>query len=167
MMKDHPFGAINNPLQLEKIEQAVQLAKQEGATILLGGQRYYDPEHTQGLYFLPTLIDNLPSDSILLHQEVFGPIICLQSFEGIDQAVCLANSTPFGLHAGLYTQDIALGIHLAKRIDAGQVNINQYYASEIYVPFGGNKHSGFGRECGKIAVHNYMKTKATTICLKT
>ncbi|GEM75749.1 aldehyde dehydrogenase [Vibrio sagamiensis NBRC 104589] len=166
-MSDHQFGAINNPIQMDKIEQAIQLAKQEGATILLGGKRYQNPTHTEGLYFLPTLLDNLPTDSVLLYQEVFGPIICLQSFEGVDQAISLANSTSFGLHAGIYTQDIALGLKLAKRIDAGQVNINQYYASEIYVPFGGNKHSGFGRECGKIAVQNYMKTKATTICLKT
>ena len=162
---DRQFAAINNQAQLDKIETFVSQATQEGADILIGGKRHIDPEHPNGLYFLPTIIDNLKLDSTLLSQEIFGPIICLQTFEDEEQAVSLANNSEFGLQAGIYTQNITRALRLTKRIDAGQVNINQYYTSEVYIPFGGNKSSGFGRECGTGAVENYLKTKATTINL--
>ncbi len=164
-MTDRQFAAINNQTQLDKIETFVNQAIQEGAEILAGGKRHIDPEHPNGLYFLPTIIDNLAPDSTLLTQEIFGPVICLQTFEDEEQAVCLANNSEFGLQAGIYTRDITRALRISKKIDAGQVNINQYYTSEVYIPFGGNKSSGFGRECGAGAVENYLKTKATSINL--
>ena len=164
-MADRQFAAINNQTQLDKIETFVDQAIQEGADILIGGKRHIDPEHPNGLYFLPTIIDNLAPDSTLLTQEIFGPVICLQTFEDEEQAVCLANNSEFGLQAGIYTRDVTRALRISKRIDAGQVNINQYYTSEVHIPFGGNKSSGFGRECGVGAVENYLKTKATSINL--
>ena len=87
-------------------------------------------------------------------------MLCVQVFDDLDQAVALANGTPFGLVAGVYTRDFSTAHRLARDIDAGQVFINEYFAGGIAVPFGGNKRSGFGREKGLEALRSYCKVKS-------
>ena len=87
-------------------------------------------------------------------------MLCVQVFDDLDEAVALANGTEFGLVAGVFTRDFSAAHRLARRIDAGQVFINEYFAGGIAVPFGGNKKSGFGREKGIEAMRSYCKLKS-------
>jgi acyl-CoA reductase-like NAD-dependent aldehyde dehydrogenase len=95
-----------------------------------------------------------------VQEEIFGPVLAVQIFDDLEQALDLANGTRFGLVAGIYTKDFSNAHYLAQRIDAGQVYINEYFAGGIALPFGGNKRSGFGREKGMEALRSYSKLKS-------
>ncbi|MEK9967741.1 MAG: aldehyde dehydrogenase family protein [Ferrovibrio sp.] len=99
----------------------------------------------------------------LVQEEIFGPVLTIQIAEDAAHALALANNSPYGLVAGIYTQDISNALRLARDIDAGQIFINQYFAGGIEVPFGGNKLSGFGREKGLEGMLSYCKTKSIAI----
>ena len=105
-------------------------------------------------------MDNLSPSDEAVQEEIFGPVLCVQVFDDLEEAVALANGTPFGLVAGVFTRDLCAAHRLARDIDAGQVYINEYFAGGISVPFGGNKRSGFGREKGLEALRSYSKTKS-------
>lgn len=96
----------------------------------------------------------------MVQEEIFGPVLAVQVIDSVEEAVEIANGTPFGLVAGIYTQDITKALRLARDIDVGQVYINEYFAGGVEVPFGGNKKSGFGREKGLEALRNYCKIKS-------
>ena len=113
-----------------------------------------------GWFYEPTLLDRVPLLDAAVQQEIFGPVLCIQTFADMEEAVHLANGTQFGLVAGVFTKDLSAAHRLAQQIDAGQVYVNEYFAGGIAVPFGGNKHSGFGREKGLEAVGSYCKTKS-------
>jgi aldehyde dehydrogenase (NAD+) len=95
-----------------------------------------------------------------VQEEIFGPVLCVQVFDDLDEAVALANGTPFGLVAGVFTKDFGAAHSLARRINAGQVFINEYFAGGIAMPFGGNGRSGFGREKGLEALRSYSRVKS-------
>ena len=137
-------------------EQLVETTKAEGGNILAGGEA----AEGDGYFFAPTVIDNVKPGSTILQEEIFGPVLCVQVFDDLEEAVALANGTPFGLVAGVFTRDLSAAHRLARDIDAGQVYINEYFAGGISVPFGGNKRSGFGREKGLEALRSYSKTKS-------
>ena len=95
-----------------------------------------------------------------MQQEIFGPVLSVQVFDTLDEAIALANGTAYALVAGVFTRDFATAHRLAREIDAGQVYINEYFAGGIEVPFGGNRLSGFGREKGLEALRSYCKIKS-------
>jgi acyl-CoA reductase-like NAD-dependent aldehyde dehydrogenase len=95
-----------------------------------------------------------------VQQEIFGPVLAVQVFDMPDEAIALANGTPFALVAGVFTHDFARAHRCARDIDAGQVYVNEYFAGGIEVPFGGNRRSGFGREKGLEALRSYCKIKS-------
>jgi acyl-CoA reductase-like NAD-dependent aldehyde dehydrogenase len=97
-----------------------------------------------------------------VQEEIFGPVLAVQVADSVEHALELANGTPFGLAAGIYTRDITKALRLARDIDAGQVYINEYYAGGVETPFGGNKLSGFGREKGLEGLRSYCRVKAVT-----
>ena len=113
----------------------------------------------------PTVIADLPADSRVIAEEVFGPVLTVQPFDTEDEAVALANGTPYGLAAGLQTRDVARAHRVAARLDAGIVWVNDWAMLDPAVPFGGVKDSGFGREYGPEALEAYTKVKSVVVSL--
>jgi aminomuconate-semialdehyde/2-hydroxymuconate-6-semialdehyde dehydrogenase len=141
---------------LERVDGFVQRAKADGATVVFGGG---PNEDLGGLYYRPTLFTDAPEGSEILTQEVFGPVLTLQSFEGEDEAVALANSTEYGLAAILYTGDEARAERVSSRLVAGTVWVNCFFVRDLAAPFGGARGSGIGREGGPWSFDFYADVK--------
>jgi aldehyde dehydrogenase (NAD+) len=154
------MGPVSSVAHLEKIGDHVDGARARGIAVAAGGERIADPHTGEGWFFQPTILDSVPADDPIVQEEIFGPVLCIQVVDDADEAVAIANGTPFGLVAGIYTSDFGKAHRLARDIDAGQVFINEYFAGGIEVPFGGNKMSGFGREKGFDALRTYCKLKS-------
>ena len=154
------MGPVSSEVHLRKIAGFVERARKRGVDIPCGGAPTVDPQTGQGWFFQPTVLDRLQPTDEAVQEEIFGPVLAVQVFDDIDEALALANGTRFGLVAGVFTRDFALAHRLARDIDAGQVFVNEYFAGGISVPFGGNKSSGFGREKGLEALRSYCKIKS-------
>ena len=159
-LRNAGMGPVNSAAHLQKIAGFLDRARSSGAQIVCGGHSATDPQTGLGWFFEPTIVDDLRSDDELVQEEIFGPVLAVQIFDDLEQALDLANGTRFGLVAGIYTKDFSNAHYLAQRIDAGQVYINEYFAGGIALPFGGNKRSGFGREKGMEALRSYSKLKS-------
>lgn len=153
-------GAVNSEAHLGKIAGYVDQARARGVALAAGGSRATDPETGVGWFFQPTILDNVEVSDPVIQEEIFGPVLAVQTVEGEEEAVAVANDTPFGLVAGIYTRDFAAAHRMARDIDAGQVYVNEYFAGGVEVPFGGNKQSGFGREKGQEALRSYTRVKS-------
>lgn len=154
------FGPLNSAAHLDKVAGYVDAARKRGVEIATGGKRCSDPQTGKGWFFEPTILDNVGRDDAVVQEEIFGPVLTVQVVDGADEALEIANCTPFGLVAGIYTRDFATAHRLARDIEAGQVFINEYFAGGIEVPFGGTKRSGFGREKGLAALEVYSRVKS-------
>ena len=159
-LRNPGMGPVSSEAHLRKITGYVQRARQRGAQVVCGGRAATDPQTGQGWFFEPTLLDGLQPTDEAVQEEIFGPVLCVQVFDDIDEALALANGTRFALVAGVFTRDFGAAHRLARDIDAGQVYINEYFAGGISVPFGGNRQSGFGREKGLEALRSYSRTKS-------
>ncbi|MTI44792.1 aldehyde dehydrogenase (acceptor) [Roseibium hamelinense] len=154
------LGPVNSAAHLEKISGFVERARLGGATIATGGSVTEDPSTGGGWFYEATIIDQAQPEDEVVREEIFGPVLTVQVAEDAEHALTLANDCQYGLVAGIYTENFGQAHQLAKRIDAGQIYINEYFAGGIEVPFGGNKKSGFGREKGLEGVRSYCKTKS-------
>ncbi|MDF3936046.1 aldehyde dehydrogenase family protein [Pseudomonas citronellolis] len=161
-LRNPQVGAITSMEQLLKIHAFVDDANARGCRVLAGGSVVGDPHGGAGWFFQPTLVDDLAPDDRLVQEEIFGPVLAVQVADSPEQALELANATPFGLAAGLYTQDVRKALGLARDLVAGQVYINEYFAGGVETPFGGNRLSGFGREKGLEGLRAYCSVKAVT-----
>ncbi len=159
-LRNPGMGPVSSEAHLRKITGYVQRARQRGAQVVCGGRAATDPQTGQGWFFEPTLLDGLQPTDEAVQEEIFGPVLCVQVFDDLDEALALANGTRFALVAGVFTRDFGAAHRLARDIDAGQVYINEYFAGGISVPFGGNRQSGFGREKGLEALRSYSRTKS-------
>ena len=159
-LRNPAMGPVSSTAHLQKIAGFVDRARQRGVDVLCGGRAASDPLSGQGWFFEPTILDGLDPMDEAVQEEIFGPVLCVQPFDDLDEALALANGTRFGLVAGVFTRDFGTAHRLARDIDAGQVYINEYFAGGISVPFGGNRHSGFGREKGLEALRSYAKLKS-------
>jgi phenylacetaldehyde dehydrogenase len=155
-------GPMAAERHLAKVAEYVELARQDGGRVVCGGQRL---DLGGGYYYAPTVVADLPDDSRVITEEIFGPVLTVQPFDTEDEAVALANGTPYGLAAGIQTRDIARAHRVAARLDAGIVWVNEWAMLDPAVPFGGVKNSGFGREYGPEALASYSKTKSVVISL--
>src|SRR6266545_1150943 len=156
------IGPMAGDRQLRKVEEYVDLARKEGGRIVCGGERL---ELDGGYYYKPTVIADLPHDPRVIAEEVFGPVLTVQAFDDEDEAIELANGTPYGLAAGLQTRDVTRAHRVAARLQAGIVWVNDWAMLDPAVPFGGVKDSGFGREYGPEALEAYTKVKSVVISL--
>lgn len=162
-LEDKDIGPILNEKQFRRVMEFIELAKEE-AEIVAGGKQVTIEGSEGGFYIEPTIIDNVNPESRLAQEEIFGPVMTVFTFETTDEALELANSTEYGLVAGVWTINIDKAHYLASRIDAGQVFVNNYGAGGgIQMPFGGYKKSGFGREKGFIALYNYTQVKNVAV----
>lgn len=153
-------GPVNSSEHLAKIAGFLERARGRGAEIVTGGSVTEDPATGLGWFFEPTIVNSVAADDELAQEEIFGPVLAVQVADDADHALALANDCQYGLVAGIYTSNFAKAHQLARKIDAGQIYINEYFAGGIEVPFGGNKKSGFGREKGLEGLASYCKTKS-------
>ncbi len=136
-------------------------ARQDGAKVLIGGERLADESHASGFYMAPTLIENADPHSRISTTELFGPIACLYKVENFAEALAMANDSPYGLTACIHTRNINRAIEFSHKVQAGVTVVNAgTYGSEPHMPFGGLKQSGNGtREPGTEALDVYSDLK--------
>lgn len=155
-------GPMAGERHLKKVEEYVELARKEGGRIVCGGERL---DLDGGYYYKPTVIADLPNDSRVIQEEIFGPVLTVQPFDSEEEAIRLANSTPYGLASGVQTSNLARAHRIADKLQAGIVWVNDWAMLDPAVPFGGVKDSGFGREYGPEALASYTKTKSVVVSL--
>jgi acyl-CoA reductase-like NAD-dependent aldehyde dehydrogenase len=153
------LGSIVDERQLAKVLGYVDLGREEGARLVAGGQRVR--QESGGFYVEPTILDGVANSMRVSREEIFGPVLTVTEFEDEDEAIAIANDTPYGLAAGLWTRDVNRAHRLSRRIRAGIVWVNTFDAADITVPFGGYKQSGFGRDKGLHALDGYTQLKTT------
>lgn len=156
------IGPMAAERHVAKVEQYIEIARRDGGRVVVGGERL---ELNGGAYFQPTVIADLANDSQVVQDELFGPVLTVQSFETEEEAIALANSTRYGLAAGLHTRDVARAHRVAAALDAGIVWVNDWALLDPAVPFGGVKSSGFGREYGADSLNAYTRTKSVVVSL--
>jgi aldehyde dehydrogenase (NAD+) len=147
--------------QMDKILHYVDLGKKQGAKLVTGGKRVGD----KGFFIQPTIFDNVKDDMAIARDEIFGPVVSVLPFSGVDEVVKRANNTTYGLAAAIWTKNIDKAHLFAKQVKAGTVWVNCYHVVDTTTPFGGFKMSGQGRENGEAALEHYTETKTVTIKL--
>jgi aminomuconate-semialdehyde/2-hydroxymuconate-6-semialdehyde dehydrogenase len=158
-------GAVVSKMHYDKILNCIELAKQEGGTILFGGNAVkLDGRCTNGYFVEPTIIEGLGASCRTNMEEIFGPVVTLQTFETEEEALALANCSDYGLASTLWTQDISKANRVAMNINAGIVWINCWLLRDLRTPFGGVKNSGVGREGGWDALRFF--TEAKNVCVE-
>lgn len=154
------LGPVVSGGQYEKVLKFISNAKSEGATILCGGAR---PEHLKkGFFIEPTVITDIATSMQIWRDEVFGPVLCVKAFSTEDEAIELANDTHYGLGAAVISKDLERSDRVSKAFQAGIVWINCSQPCFSQAPWGGRKHSGFGRELGEWGLDNYLNVKQVT-----
>ncbi|NHM31335.1 aldehyde dehydrogenase family protein [Neobacillus terrae] len=157
---NHDLGPVLSKKQFDRIQSFIDLARKDGIRILTGGDRRLVEGCGLGYYFEPTILDNVPVSHYLAQEEIFGPVLTVTTFQTEEEAIEIANGTPYGLVAGVWTENVGIAHRVASQLQCGQVFINHYGAGGgIAQPFGGYKKSGFGREKGLEALQNYTQVK--------
>jgi aminomuconate-semialdehyde/2-hydroxymuconate-6-semialdehyde dehydrogenase len=158
------MGALVSAAHRDKVLQYINLARQEGGTVLCGGHALPQPApYDQGYYLAPTVIEDLPQACRTNSEEIFGPVVTLQPFSSEEEALAKANATQYGLAATVFTQDVNRAHRVAAHLQSGIVWINDWLVRDLRTPFGGMKNSGVGREGGFEALHFF--TEAKNVCL--
>lgn len=158
-------GAIVSKTHFEKIMHCISIAKEEGGTVLCGGNAVQLSGRCANGYFIePTVIENLGPNCKTNQEEIFGPVVTLQSFETEEEALQLANATSYGLAATIWTQDISKANRMAANVQSGIIWINCWLLRDLRTPFGGMKNSGVGREGGWEALRFFTEPK--NICVQ-
>ena len=153
------MGAQASNDQFEKILSYIEIGKQEGAEVLVGGAaNQLGNELNQGYYIQPTVLKG-HNKMRVFQEEIFGPVVCVTTFKTTEEAIAIANDTLYGLGAGVWTRDAHELYTVPRAIQAGRVWVNCYHAYPAHAPFGGYKKSGFGRETHKMMLGHYRQTK--------
>ena len=155
------MGAMVSEKQRDRAEGMVSDAIREGATAATGGHKMNQP----GFFLEPTVMTGVTPDMTIANEEVFGPVLSMLKFSQEDEAIHIANGTPYGLVGGVFTRDLDRATRAASQIRAGQVFVNEWFAGGVETPFGGYGKSGYGREKGREALWNYVQTKNIAIRL--
>ncbi|HVI42298.1 MAG TPA: aldehyde dehydrogenase family protein [Anaerovoracaceae bacterium] len=153
------MGALIDKQQQKKVEQYIKQAVDQGARIRCGGYSLTEPPYDRGVYFVPTIIDNVTPEMNIFHEEVFGPVLAVTRYQTLEEAIELANATNFGLGAAIFSENPRKLFSTARKLDAGTIWMNTSAMSNIESPFGGNKNSGIGREDGVEGLMEYLKVK--------
>lgn len=156
---DTQVGPLVNEESAAKVDELVKGAVSAGARVVLGGER---PDR-EGFYYSPTVLLDVPRGADILGEEIFGPVAPVLTFTDEDDAIAMANDTEYGLVSYVYTQDLARGLRVSERLDAGMVGLNRGLVSDPAAPFGGTKQSGIGREGGHEGMLDYMESKYVAV----
>ena len=158
---DTDIGPLIDQVQREKVHELVLDATGRGARLLTGGE----PPDGRGYFYPPTVLADVPPDSRLLVEEIFGPVAPIVAFEREEEALSAANATEFGLVAYVYTRELDRALRIAEALETGMIGLNQGIVSNPAAPFGGVKQSGFGREGGHEGINEYLATKYVALPL--
>ncbi|MBM4216476.1 MAG: aldehyde dehydrogenase family protein [Gammaproteobacteria bacterium] len=155
------FGPLISSQQRDRVSGFVEAGRKEGAEVICGGTAPTRP----GYFFEPTVLARTHNDMTPVKNEIFGPVLCVQTFSDgdLDAIARAANSTIYGLSGSVWTRDLGTAMQMVRKIDAGQVSVNMHAAIDPAVPFGGNKQSGWGREFGEEGLEPYLKTKGISM----
>ncbi len=167
MHPDTQIGPVTNKPQFEKILKYIDIAKGEGARVVLGGGRGQRPECGSGWFVEPTIFEGVNNQMRIAQEEVFGPVLSVIPFKDEEEAIAIGNDVVYGLAAGVWTQSMRRALKMADRLQAGTVWINTYRAVSYLSPFGGYKRSGIGRESGQEMIKEYLQVKSVWISTAT
>jgi succinate-semialdehyde dehydrogenase/glutarate-semialdehyde dehydrogenase len=160
------IGPLHTASQRQEVEEQVQDAVGRGAKIVAGGERLRGPEYDRGHFYAPTLLTDVPEDSRVATEEVFGPALPIFRVKDLDEAIEKANNSIFGLGSSVWTNDLNRATRAAERIEAGYTWINSAQIIYDELPFGGFKQSGLGKEHGIEALDYYSETKSVVVNTK-
>jgi betaine-aldehyde dehydrogenase len=164
---DTQMGALISKAHMEKVIRFIDSGKSSGATLLTGGVRpekdFKGRDITTGNFLTPAIFTNCHDSMEICKEEIFGPVISILSFDSEDEVITRANNTPYGLSAGVFTNDIKRGHRVIHQLQAGTCWINNYNITPIELPFGGYKHSGQGRENSLAAIQHYTQLKSVYV----
>lgn len=158
---DADMGPVVSAEQLEKITRYIDVGTSEGATLETGGETL----EREGYFVEPTVFTDVTNDMTIAREEIFGPVLSVIEFSEQEEAIEIANDSPYGLMSGIWTNDLKTAHTTADYLDYGMVSINEYPVTQPQTPFGGFKESGSGREQGTEAIHEYTQTKNVNVNL--
>jgi aldehyde dehydrogenase (NAD+) len=164
-LDDPDMGPLISEAHRDRVLSYVALGQEEGGTLLLGGKAPDHPACRSGYFVEPTLLAGMSHRTRVAREEIFGPVLTIFPFHTDSEAIQLANDTPYGLVAGVWTSNLNRAHTFAARLQAGQVYINDFFSGSVASPFGGYKQSGFGRERGVEALHHYTQVKSVCVRL--
>ena len=154
-------GPLINARQRDRVEALVDSARSTGASIRVGGAR--PPEHPRGYFYQPTVVGDVKPSMPIYEEEIFGPVMPVASFDDVDEAVAMANSTRYGLAAYVWTRDLRTAIRASEQLEFGMIGVNEWTPQAVEAPFVGWKESGIGREGGLEGLEEYLETKLVAI----
>jgi (Z)-2-((N-methylformamido)methylene)-5-hydroxybutyrolactone dehydrogenase len=166
MNPETDVGPVATQAQFEKVLHYIDLAKREGAHCALGGEPYQGAGAQSGRFVAPTIFTGVHNQMRIAREEVFGPVLAIIPFDTEEQAFEIANDTPYGLAAGVWTSDIGRALRASEQLQAGTIWVNTYRTGGPSTPFGGYKRSGLGREGGTEALKEWVNTKTVWLCGK-
>ena len=152
-------GPLIDAAAREKVSSLVDDAVRRGAEVVVGGK----PLDRDGYFYPPTVLTNVPEDAQMRHEEIFGPVAPVVAFETEEEAITAANDTEYGLVSYVFTRDLDRALRVCERLETGMIGLNQGIVSNPAAPFGGVKHSGLGREGGRLGIEEYLETKYIAI----
>lgn len=164
---DTQVGPVTTPPQYKKILDYIAVGRDEGAQVALGGGPADKERFGDGWFIQPTIFTGVNNKMRIAQEEIFGPVLSVIPFADEDEAVAIANDSPYGLAAGVWTQSIRRSIIMSERLRAGTIWVNTYRAVSFMSPFGGYKRSGLGRENGQEAIYEYLQQKSVWISTAT
>jgi acyl-CoA reductase-like NAD-dependent aldehyde dehydrogenase len=156
---DADMGPMINAAGLQTVQEHIADAVERGAQVRTGGRIPDGSQYANGFFYLPTVLTGVTREMRVMREETFGPIAPIAAFDTLDEGIQMANDTPYGLAAYLYTQDLDTAFYAAQRIRAGGIGINVNDITDIRGPFGGMKQSGVGRELGQPGLDSYLEVK--------
>jgi len=160
--EDTEMGPLISEKQLDRVLGYINKGKEEGATVLAGGEREFD----KGYFVQPTIFADATDDMVIAREEIFGPVVVVFPFDTVEEVIERANDSDYGLAAGVWTKDIKKAHYVTSKLQAGTVWINDYGLELEAAPFGGYKQSGIGRELGFYALNEYTEVKSVYVNIK-
>jgi succinate-semialdehyde dehydrogenase/glutarate-semialdehyde dehydrogenase len=153
------YGPLANAEGRDKVIELVDDALAKGAKLLTGGKRI----DGTGYFYPATVLTNVPDNALMLREEIFGPVVSMQTFKTDDEVVTRANDTEYGLVAYLYTKDMSRGLRVSEQLDFGMIGLNRGLVSDPAAPFGGTKQSGLGREGAREGMKEFLETQYVSV----
>jgi betaine-aldehyde dehydrogenase len=163
--RETKMGPLVTEEHMEKVLDYIEVGKREGHRLIAGGGRATAGSLRDGFFVEPTIFADVPPASRIGQEEIFGPVLAVMPFDREDEAVRIANDTPYGLAGAVWTRDVFRGVRVLQQIRAGILWMNTYHPTYNEAPWGGYKQSGFGRELGPYGLDAYLETKQININL--